>query len=1115
MEPRFELRCLGDPMLLSADGQPVRIRVRKHLALLIYLVVERGTRHRREHLADLLWPNLSENDGKHSVATAVTMLRAALGGEALDSNREGIQWSFSNIGLDLDRLASGDVLGDESGHGPLQVAPFLEGLEIPGATEYMLWRERQRASWLPKIRDALVVLMDRCRRTGDSRQIELMADRMLALDDLSEDAIRAKMEARAFAGDRLSALRIFESWKERLREELGAQPGALVEGMAVRLRKRGWERTTDPSVAAVRTEQWEDRPFIGRALEYRKLYEAWERTQKLEQGHAMVLGESGIGKSTLVERFSTAAGLEGASVSRVQCYELEREIPFVALGGLVHGLLDRPGASATSPDALSELSRAVPEIRKRYPNVAAPQPTEGETARYRIAEALHELVTCVADEHPLILVVDDYHLADDASLALLHILLRRLERQPVMLILAARSSDLNASPSAVRLEESLARFGMVSVELPPLTVEESEQLVTALLANEPRQPIVSARRALVRAGRGYPMVMELLCQDWLQHGEQSLALTMDAMTSEPSVSATPIEVIGQLYSRLVAALDPPTRNVLNLCSILGHRLNDASMYSLVDLTIGQTLSGCSQLTQLKVLRDSSAGLEFTNELIRAHAYLQIPSTMRRTLHAKIADRLIQAESDGEDIGGLEIAWHCYRGGKPDEATPYLLSGARRAMDRGAPLDADRALTSALPHLATGDERSALILLAEAKQEVGDWSQSLILLEELRELGGDSDLESSLVLRAEAELHLGQETFVRQPTTHQALREAVVSATIEMTRARAFAVLGALAYRGRDRQEARTLMALEERQGPFASPVATQQRFLTLAMLHALVGDLETGRQFAKKAVQLSDLEHLRSSRGVLALNGLGAINSAAGDFTEAIRWFTQAYRAAAALDNSTLKLRSAANLALSHSYICDWRKTVEWGEISLSLRGPTFGGHPETMSAYHTAFAYASIQRVSEAIELLNATDARLAAEAPTWLRQVVLLQRADVLWICGKRKNAMAAATQAIRSFGLSPLSVSYAGLFARWVAKLAGQTVDLADAKGAVALLVGELTTFDVADQLEILRSHQTLTIGQRPEAIDANRRSALAIDAQIRRLAAGLPSEFNQKLERLERR
>ena len=859
MEPRFELRCLGDPVLLAADGQPVRIRVRKHLALLIYLVVERDTRHRREHLADLLWPNLSENDGKHSVATGVTMLRAALGGEALDSNREGIRWSFSNIALDLDRLASGDVLGDESGRGLLHVAPFLEGLEIPGATEYMLWRERQRASWLPKIRDALVLLMDRCRRTGDSRQIEQMADRMLALDDLSEDAIRAKMEARAFAGDRLSALRIFEAWKERLLEELGAQPGALVEGMAVRLRKRGWERTTDPSVAAVRTEQWQDRPFIGRALEYRKLYEAWERTQKLEPGHAVVLGESGIGKSTLVERLSTAAGLEGASVSRVQCYELEREIPFVALGGLVHGLLDRPGASATSPDALSELSRAVPEIRKRYPNVVAPQPTEGETARYRIAEALHELVSCVADEHPLILVVDDYHLADDASLALLHILLRRMERQPVMVILVARSSDLNASPSAVRLEESLVRFGMVSVELSPLTVEESEQLVTALLANEPRQPVISARRALVRAGRGYPMVMELLCQDWVQHGEQSLALTMDAMTPEPSTSATPIEVIGQLYGRLVAALDPPTRNVLNLCSILGHRLNDASMYSLVDLTIGQTLSGCSQLTQLKVLRDSSAGLEFTNELIRAHAYLQIPSTMRRTLHAKIADRLIQAESDGEDIGGLEIAWHCYRGGKPDEATPYLLSGARRAMDRGAPLDADRALTSALPGLESHSRVHALLLLAEAQQESGAARHSLATLALVERTESQVDADWASALRAGAELQTGQLSYLLQPHISAKLHALTTGSAREATRVRAFTVLAALAYRRRDRGAAAQLLAAQSSHASLESMTASLEHALAVSMLQALCGDLESSETTIREAIAVARAANIRNA----------------------------------------------------------------------------------------------------------------------------------------------------------------------------------------------------------------------------------------------------------------
>ena len=1071
MEPRFELHCLGDPVLLAADGQPVRIRVRKHLALLVYLAVERGTRHRREHLADLLWPNLSENDGKHSVATAVTMLRAAFGGDVLDSSREGLQWSFTNIVMDLDRLASGDVLGDESGHGPLQVAPFLEGLELPGATEFMLWRERQRASWLPKIRDALVVLMDRCRRTGDSRQIELMADRMLALDDLSEDAIRAKMEARAFAGDRLTALRIFESWKERLHEELGAQPGALVDGMAVRLRKRGWERTTHPSVAAVRTEQWQDRPFIGRALEYRKLYEAWERTQKLEFGHALVLGESGIGKSTLVERLSTAAGLEGASVSRVQCYELEREIPFAALGGLVHGLLDRPGASATSPDALSELSRAVPEIRKRYPNVAAPQPTEGETARYRIAEALHELVTCVADEHPLILVVDDHHLADDASLALVHILLRRLEHQPVMLVLVARPSELGASPHAIRLKENLARFGMVSVELPPLSVEESEQLIAALLANEPRQPTVSARRALVRAGRGYPMVMELLCQDWVQHGEQSLALTMDAMTSEPNVSDAPIEVIGQLYGRLVSGLDSPTRNVLNLCSILGHRLNDVSMYSLVDLSIGQTLSGCSQLTHLRVLRDSSAGLEFTNELIRAHAYLQIPSTMRRTLHAKIADRLIQAESDGEDIGGLEIAWHCYRGGKPDAATPYLLNGARRAMDRGAPLDADRALTSALPALSGTACSHALLLLAEAKQEAGAWSESLVVLEQLTQSNLVPDPDLFLVLRAEAELQLGQLSYTQLPDVRSSLPKAALNATQESARARALMVLAGSAYRRRDREQARAAIALAGQQPPFVTATATVEQKFALAMLHALIGDLDAGKELALSARDAAEEGNVRNSRFVSTLNGLGAIHIAAAEFREAVDWFMQAHQAACMLDNRPLIFRAAANLALAHAWLGEWREAASWGETGLALRGITLEGHTEVMNSYYTALAYSATNRSHLAFNLLDETEARIGGDAPGWLQQVALLHRADVLWMSGKKARACKVAAQAIKHPSLGAPPVSYYGLYTRWLASAAGSTININEARSAMGPALSEIETLDIIDQLDVLCADRAL--------------------------------------------
>ena len=71
----FQLISLGPPELRGPDGDPVRFRTRKHFALLIYLAIEPPIPHRRDRLATIFWPDAHLEEARHSLATALSMIR--------------------------------------------------------------------------------------------------------------------------------------------------------------------------------------------------------------------------------------------------------------------------------------------------------------------------------------------------------------------------------------------------------------------------------------------------------------------------------------------------------------------------------------------------------------------------------------------------------------------------------------------------------------------------------------------------------------------------------------------------------------------------------------------------------------------------------------------------------------------------------------------------------------------------------------------------------------------------------------------------------------------------------------------------------------------------------
>ncbi len=1057
----YYLRFLGQPQLLLPNGEESRFRVRKHLALLLYLAAEaRGVPHRRERLAEFLWPNVTAGEGRHSLATALSVLRGKLGRESLETDRDHVRFSPSDFALDLDRLTDGTVLGDDYTP-PLVIAGFLEEFEIPDAPEFQLWRERQWARWLPGVRDALRLLIDRCRRTGAFREMDRHAECLLGLDELSEEGIRARMEARAFEGDRLSALKLYEQWRARLAEELQAEPSPELEQMAARLRRRGWERVPSGESPAIRTEQWRGRLFLGRTREYQQLYELWEETRRGNPSHALVLGDSGVGKSTLLGRVMTAAELEGAAVSRVQCYELEQEIPYAGLGSLIEGLLRLPGVAGTAPEWLAELARLQPEVRRRFPGIPEPPESLGETARLRLAEAAFQLLTTLAEDLPVILVLDDLHLADDATLAVLHLVLRRLDRQRIMMLAAGRPAELDRSPNAVRLREGGSGIRMTSLDLPPMSEDESAALLAALVGDDPAPPLV-ARRAILSAAAGYPMVLEHLVRDWQANGDGALALSLGAMTEDLSPGKRAGDAYRLILERLLRELPASARTALGLAALLGSRLNDLDMYALADLALSETMSSLARLTDLRVLRDGSRGLEFSNELVRAEAYLAVPSPLRRTLHGNIADRLLALKDQA--VPGLEIAWHCMRAGRTEQATPYLLAGAREAIRQGAPLEAERALTSAFNSLKGETQEEARLIWAEALQEQGRWEESLEVLGEPTKLR-ERNAELAILMLGEARRQSRNTSSDESLELLLRLEKLARNSTDPNIRVRALGHAAALRTMREDYTLDKDLLEILRTAADEDLDLLTAaQRALVIAQLaYRTPEGLEALQVLRDQIVKLED-EQINSSVTSRLNNALGCMLCNRGEYESALHPFEKAYELAVALGHEGQQEVCSANLALCNFRLGDYEEQARW--VAELMRRPSMNHDGHFLSQYlNYAWSLALRGRRSEAAALLEKRHRELAAMTIPAMQQLVGLRTADVYRALGNTEASLAVAEEALGRQGNQLAYAAIAGSFARHTAFVGTYQGREREARTIIDSLLSRIHEFDTLDRAEIL--------------------------------------------------
>ena len=433
------LKLLGAPEVTYHD-QALKFATRKALALFAYLVVERGL-HPRDKLVALFWPEGETRLAQAALRNTLARIKAALPGVDAPLRVEGDRVGFNaSIAFtpDLELItqatsASVPAITLLQSAAEASRGSFMDGFSLPNAPAFDEWLTIQRATWGQRQNLVYDRLSLHQLETHLIRPALETIIRWIMLDRLNEIAYQRLMRLHFLNGARSAALQAYETCRDLLAHELGVQPASETEAILAHIRSS----PTPAPVAHVHTELREPLhiPFVGRSNEYQGLVQSFRRAKKGQPQVVVVSGESGIGKTRLADEFLKWASTEGADVLRGRAFETSGRLPYQPIIDALRERLERENAPADLLDDawLVELTRILPELRERYPDLALATGDES-TARARLSEAIARLAQALAARRPVVWLIDDLQWADTETLDLLRYLSRnwRTSRAPIL-----------------------------------------------------------------------------------------------------------------------------------------------------------------------------------------------------------------------------------------------------------------------------------------------------------------------------------------------------------------------------------------------------------------------------------------------------------------------------------------------------------------------------------------------------------------------------------------------------------------------------------------------------------------------------------------------------------
>jgi len=626
-----QVRVLGgfevarDHVAVAADAWG-----RRQAAQIVQLLsLTRDRRMHREQVIDALWPGLSWDSAGPRLHKAAHYARRALGDPEAVVLRNELVALFprrDDVEIDVQEFTRAATQALQAGDKAL-------------AVEALRW---YAGPLLPH--DLYEPWTDEPRRSARRQHLDLLRllgrwDDVLAEEPADEGAHLALTRARAAGGDLRGALVQLERLEHALHRELGASPGPEAARLRTELERGISQHRERPSPAASADGAPAVRLFGRRAVGDR-IRAVLDEAAAGRGVTVLVAGPAGVGKSAVLDLAEALAGRQGWKVARGGASSVEGPWPYSPVLEALSALCRRHPAllDGLGDDYRVEIERALAGRDLGW---------SGENSHQRLFVAAAELMRVAAAGPGLLLMVDDVHDADEASLRLLHYLSRCAVDERVVLMLAHRDP---APPRVQDITASMvSRGGGHLVELRPLTTAASQRL---LLDRFPELD-PDATEEIAQAGAGLPFPM--------------IEMARARVNGSGAVSAV---------------LPSATQRTFQRVALLGLTFSTDELLAISDGSEDETYGRLELALAALVVEPAEGGYRFRHPLVREGLVEQLPAHERSRGHQRVAEALAALEAPPG-----RVAHHYLAAGLASRAVPYVVRAVETAGALGAFRDA--------------------------------------------------------------------------------------------------------------------------------------------------------------------------------------------------------------------------------------------------------------------------------------------------------------------------------------------------------------------------------------------------------------------------------------------